>query len=247
MMKARILLMPITVCALVLALALPVHGQGGIIVNGADSVREENASLNPGLGTVTGSVGPRVVLENANTQRQEPVVAPSGVLQGLFSQVQPRVTFQSANSNRHASLASPPGALQTLFSAVQSRVVFDAANTSRSATLSYPVALIGDTTPPQISAIAGSRQGSTATISWTTNEFATSSVLYGTQSGTLNQATGDPLFVKQHLVTLTGLAPGTTYYYRVRSVDLSGNVAQSPERVLQSRSLLFVPMVRSSN
>lgn len=246
-MKARILLVPIIVFALVQTLTLPVLGQGGIIVNGADTTRQADVSFNSGLGAATAGVRPRVVLENANTQRQEPVVVPSGVLQGLISQVQPRVTFQSANSNRHADLSTPSSALQTLFSAVQSRVVFDAANTSRSTTLSYPVALIGDTAPPQISAIAGSRQGSAATISWTTNEFATSTVLYGMQSGTLNQATGDSLFVKQHLVTLTGLAPGATYYYRVRSVDLSGNVAQSPERVLQSRSLLFVPMVRSSN
>ncbi len=186
-------------------------------------------------------------MENANTQRQEPLAIPSSALQGLFSQVLPRVTFQFANSSRYTNLASPPGALQTLLSAVRPRVVFDAANSSRSASLSYPVALIGDSTQPQISAVTASRQGSTATVSWTTDEFADSAVLYGTQSGNLSQTINDPLYVKQHQMTLTGLASGVAYYYQVRSVDRSGNVALSQERVLQGQSLLFVPLIRRSN
>lgn len=246
-MKAR-LLVRLAVCALVLALTPPVHGQSGIIVNGADTTRQVNVgNLNSGLGAVTGSVRPRVVMENANTQRQEPLTIPPSVLQGLFSLVQPRVVFQSANSSRYTSLPSPPGDLQTLFSAVRPRVVFDAANTSRSAALSYPAALIGDSTQPQISAIAASRQGSTATVSWTTNEFADSAVLYGAQSGNLSQTASDPLYVNQHQVTLTGLASGVTYYYRVRSVDLSGNVALSQERVLQGQTFLFVPAIQRSH
>ncbi len=247
-MKARISLALVTVCALMLVLTLPAHGQSGIIVNGADTTRQVNVgSLDPGLGEVVGSVRPRVVTENANTQRQEPLAIPSSTLQGLFSQVQPRVTFQFANSSRYASLASPPGALQTLFNAVRPRVVFAAANSNRSATLSYPVALIGELTQPQISAIAANRQGSTAAVSWTTDEFADSAVLYGAQSGNLSQTASDPLYVKQHQVTLTGLASGATYYYRVRSVDLSGNVALSQERVLQGQSFLFVPTIQRSH
>ena len=202
--------------SMLLASALPAHGQGGIIVNGASTVRQENSNIDPGLGAATSSVRPRVVFGNANTQRHEPVIV-------------------------------PPESLQNLFTAVRSRVVFDAANTSRSATLSYPIALIGDTTPAQISAISDVRQGSTASISWTTNEFATSTVLYGTVSGNLTQNASDPLFVREHQVTLTGLTSGATYYYRVRSVDLSGNVAQSQERVLRSQTFLFVPLIRRSN
>jgi predicted phage tail protein len=130
---------------------------------------------------------------------------------------------------------------------VQPRVIIQAAKTNRANALSYPVALIGDTTQPQISAIAASRQGSTATVSWTTDDVADSAVLYGTQSGNLSQTVGDPLYLKQHELTLTGLTAGVAYYYRVRSVDRSGNVALSQERVLQGQSLLFVPLIRRSN
>ncbi|MFZ2358686.1 MAG: fibronectin type III domain-containing protein [Anaerolineae bacterium] len=246
-MKVRSLLVPFMLCVLAALVALPVHSQGGIVVDGADTVRQESISLDPGLGSVTSSVGPRVLMANANTQRQVPLTGPTSALQGVFSQVQPRIVFLTANTNRHAGLSTPPTALQSLFSAVQPRVIIQAAKTNRSNTLSYPVALIGDTTQPQISAIAASRQGSTATVSWTTNEFADSTVLYGTQSGNLTQTVSDPLYVKQHEMALSGLASGVAYYYRVRSVDRSGNVALSQERVLQGQSLLFVPLIRRSN
>ncbi len=216
MMKTRSLLTLTAVCLLALALSLPAHGQSGIIVNGAATVRQENTSLNPDLSAAASSVGPRVTLWNANTVRHQPITTPPGDLQGLFSAVRPRVVIQAAKTNR-------------------------------SNMLSYPVALIGDATQPQISAIAASRQGSTATVSWTTDEFADSAVLYGAQSGNLTQTISDPLYVEQHQMTLTGLASGVAYYYRVRSVDLSGNVALSQERVLQGQSLLFVPLIRRSN
>lgn len=245
-MKARSLLALAAVCALALSMALPVHSQSGIVVNGAAAVREESAAINPGLSTALSSVGPRVSLWNANTVRHQPVTAPPGALQSVFSQVQPRIIFLTANTNRHTGLSAPSSALQNLFNAVQPRVIIHAANVNRSSALGYPIALIGDSTPPQVSAIAASRQGSTATISWTTNEFANSAVLYGTQSGNLTQTVTDPLYVKQHELTLTGLTPGVVYYYRVRSVDLSGNPTLSQERVLQGQSYLFVPSVQRS-
>jgi hypothetical protein len=235
------------VFALFLLLTAPVFSQGGIIVSGAATVREEDAALNTGLSAAVSNVGPRVSLWNANTVRHQPITAPPGGLQGLYSQVRPRIIFLTANTNRQADLSTPPVPLQSLFSAMQPRVIILVANSSRSAALSYPVALIGDTAQPQISAIAASRQGSTAAVSWTTDEFADSAVLYGTQSGNLSQTVSDPLYAKQHEMTLTGLTAGVAYYYRVRSVDRSGNVALSQERVLQGQSLLFVPLIRRSN
>jgi hypothetical protein len=243
MMKARSFLISFVSGMLVLTTALPVHGQGGIIVTGADTTRQMDASLNPGLSAVAGSVRPRVVMENAYTQRQEPLVVPSNALQGLFSQVPVRVTFQFANTSRYNDLTSPPGALQALFSAVRPRVVFDAANSNRSATLSYPVALIGDSTPPQINAIAGSRQGNTAIISWTTDEFATSEVRWGAASGAYTRMASDPLFEKTHSLTLTGLTAGRPYYFVVHGADRSGNQAQSGEYQVKVQTKTYLPMV----
>ena len=61
-----------------------------------------------------------------------------------------RAILEYANAARQLSLAAPPGALQALFATVTDRAVLQYANTAMQTTLSYPVALIDNTTPPQI-------------------------------------------------------------------------------------------------
>ena len=66
-------------------------------------------------------------------------------------------------------------------------------------------------------------------ITWTTDKFADGTVVFGTQPGVYPQGPrSDPLYVKSHVILLTGLTPGT-YYYRVQSRDQSDNLAQSAE------------------
>jgi len=70
---------------------------------------------------------------------------------------------------------------------------------------------------------------STATITWQTSYFSTSKVIYDTQPGKFDLSAGEPSYgytfykegddsgnpkVTFHSVTLTGLTPSTTYYYR---------------------------------
>ncbi|MBI3596887.1 MAG: fibronectin type III domain-containing protein [Nitrospirae bacterium] len=84
-----------------------------------------------------------------------------------------------------------------------------------------------DTTAPIISGVTATNvTGTTATISWATNEPADSQVEYGTSPcpcGT--NTTLDPSLVASHSVTLSGLTPGTLYYYRAESRDASANSA----------------------
>ena len=61
-----------------------------------------------------------------------------------------------------------------------------------------------------------------ATIIWTTNELSDSNVGYSLDTSYGNKVYDDNL-VKVHSVTLTGLQPGTTYYYRATSTDIAGN------------------------
>jgi len=65
-------------------------------------------------------------------------------------------------------------------------------------------------------------------VTWSTDETADSRVEYGTAPGALTSSATGPAGATAHSVALTGLAPGTTYYYRVRSGDASGNAATSP-------------------
>ncbi|MFZ2188248.1 MAG: fibronectin type III domain-containing protein, partial [Candidatus Moraniibacteriota bacterium] len=85
----------------------------------------------------------------------------------------------------------------------------------------------GDTTPPTISAVTStSITSTTATITFTTNENSSSYIDYGTTQNVYTKTTGNSAdATMSHTVNLTALTPNTTYYYRVRSVDASGNEA----------------------
>jgi hypothetical protein len=69
--------------------------------------------------------------------------------------------------------------------------------------------------------------GSTATIVWFTDKASTSQVAYGitTGYGSLSLYDTSPIF--SHAVTLTGLAQGTTYNYKVSSVASTGTTSSS--------------------
>ena len=86
----------------------------------------------------------------------------------------------------------------------------------------------GDTTPPVISGVDVSGRGeSSATISWETDEAATGRVEYGTTDAYGLTTPSDEELTTSHNITLTGLEPDITYYFRVKSEDASGNEAIS--------------------
>ncbi|MBK9095584.1 MAG: hypothetical protein IPM84_23080 [Anaerolineae bacterium] len=119
-------------------MALPTHGQAGIIVNNADTVRQEGVSVDTGLTNVTRSVGPRIVLQYANTKREERIIAPPADLRTLFAQVPVRIALQYANTKREERITAPPTDLRTLFAQVPARIVLQHANTMRQAALTAP-------------------------------------------------------------------------------------------------------------
>ncbi|MBP9773150.1 MAG: fibronectin type III domain-containing protein [Candidatus Peribacteraceae bacterium] len=98
--------------------------------------------------------------------------------------------------------------------------------TSTDNTFTTPAAL--DTTPPLLSSIVAMNVlESSATISWQTNENATTQIDYGTTIAYGNSTTLNPALLTAHSVGLSTLTAGTTYHYRVRSKDAAGNEAVS--------------------
>jgi hypothetical protein len=96
-----------------------------------------------------------------------------------------------------------------------------------------------DTTPPTISNVqAGGITTGTATISWTTSEPADSQVEYGPTTAYGSSTTLDPALVLTHSQQITGLTPGTTYHYRVKSKDGAGNLAASADLTFVTASSL---------
>ncbi|MEW6682011.1 MAG: fibronectin type III domain-containing protein [Nitrospirota bacterium] len=103
-----------------------------------------------------------------------------------------------------------------------------AGNTAVSADNTFTTASAADTTPPGLSNItSGSVTSAAASITWVTNEAATTQVDYGTTTAYGASTTLDATLVTAHSAALVGLQGGTTYHFRVRSADAAGNVAVS--------------------
>ncbi len=87
-----------------------------------------------------------------------------------------------------------------------------------------------DRAPPLIYAVTASGVTETgATITWTTDEGATSQVEYGLTTGYGAITPPVEKLSYDHSVALFGLAADTTYHYRVRSKDVYGNEAISED------------------
>ena len=95
----------------------------------------------------------------------------------------------------------------------------DATGTKRSA------GALADLVPPSLTSVATTTDLGVLTITWQTSEPANSIVRYGTNSASLNLAVTNAALVTSHVIKLTRLIPGKTYYYSVSSADAASNLA----------------------
>jgi len=96
------------------------------------------------------------------------------------------------------------------------------------------VITLADTTAPIISGITTTITGLNATVTWTTNEPATSNVFYstGTPVDINNTATtrvSDGTLVTNHSLSIPSLTSSTLYHFIIKSLDSSNNIATSSE------------------
>ena len=95
--------------------------------------------------------------------------------------------------------------------------------------VTFTTAAEADTTPPVISGVDVSDiTESGATISWESDEPATSQVEYGATTDYGSSTLHEEL-VTSHSVTLIGLEPDTSYHFMARSKDASGNEGASTD------------------
>jgi len=110
----------------------------------------------------------------------------------------------------------------------------DSPDSSLEATAVLSTLDILDTTPPVITNVNPTNlMGSSATITWNTDEPATSQVAYGTTAsyGTSQPTQTDTTPVKYHEVFLQGLPPQSTFHYKVISRDADGNESSSSDKI----------------
>ncbi|UCE37734.1 MAG: S8 family serine peptidase [Thermoplasmata archaeon] len=86
----------------------------------------------------------------------------------------------------------------------------------------------------------------TATITWITDESSTSEVIYGTELN-MGYSEKDDSKVKEHMITITGLTPSTTYYFRVKSTDEAGNVFESYNYSFETPEVVIPIDIRFNN
>jgi hypothetical protein len=177
------------------------------------------------LGVGAGAMQDGFVIERADAVATQVVAGPPEL-----ATVEPRFVVEFANEMLKREAEPVPDELAILLGQVGDRFVLEFANASHAVRVEYPVELIGDSTAPTIEGVSATPLGSSgARITWTTDEYADSLVEYGLLPGSYPESVYDPLYVKDHSITLSGLAPEATYYARVSSTDRSGNVATSPE------------------
>ncbi|NCB85759.1 MAG: hypothetical protein EOM44_14905, partial [Bacteroidia bacterium] len=82
--------------------------------------------------------------------------------------------------------------------------------------------IVADTVPPTIASIVASPDINEASISWMTNEPASSIVEYGTDNN-YGQEVSDNTLAHSHNLMISGLNSCTVYYYKVRSLEASSN------------------------
>jgi hypothetical protein len=102
---------------------------------------------------------------------------------------------------------------------------------------------------PVISSIVSSGvTTSSATITWTTDQASSSQVLYGTTTAYGSSSAANSSLTTAHSVTLTGLAPGTTYNFAVASANSAGTSATSTNYTFTtSQAAASAPVTNSSS
>lgn len=122
---------------------------------------------------------------------------------------------------------------------VTSRLDDDPASPYATQEVEQPLRLQGvaDTTPPKISDVKPvNLTDSAVTITWNTDEPATSQVAYGTSAGygSLQPPQADTTLTKVHDVMLQGLPSNSTFHFKVISRDASGNESSSPDATFKT-------------
>ncbi|HEG43343.1 MAG TPA: hypothetical protein ENH94_04760 [Phycisphaerales bacterium] len=92
-----------------------------------------------------------------------------------------------------------------------------------------PKVVIPDTTDPIIGNVQAAAGDIAATVTWTTDEPATSSVAFGPSAAYENGSVSTGSLVTNHSITLTSLTASTIYHYKVTSQDAAGNSAETAD------------------
>jgi len=104
-----------------------------------------------------------------------------------------------------------------------------------------------DTIAPVITNVSFSPTETSAVITWVTNEPGSSQIEYGRTTNYGSHSALEQALVLSHSVTLSSLEPNTTYHFRVKSKDSSGNEATSEDKSLTTLADTASPVISGVN
>ena len=210
-----------------LALQVTPVSASDIAVIGADTIHNVTTTYPSGIPDITASI----IVEYANSISQFGLHVMPENLTNATRKVMPRIIVEYANSISHRELHEmSEELLNTTKEVPKRRLIVEYAESNSYIPLTFPLELMNDTTPPVIADVSVMNvTNNSAVIMWVTDEFADSILKYGENSTVYTKICKDELFVKEHVVTLTGLSPATSYYFVVNSTDRSGNSAEGLE------------------
>ena len=87
---------------------------------------------------------------------------------------------------------------------------------------------------------------SSARISWTTDQPTQGHVEYGTTTS-YGTAVSDLLETTTHSITLTNLAPSTTYHFRIVAASDNGTTTYSPDQTFKTNGAIFITISSPAN
>ena len=203
-------------------------------VAGADTTAPAISGVYSNNITTTGATVNWTTDEASDTQAQW----------GATSSLGNSTTLNTQLSTGHSQAITGLSASTTYYYKVLSR---DATgNLATSSTYTLTTSAAPDTTAPVVSnVVVASVTNDTATVTWTTNEASTSQVNYGLTASYGYTTTLDSNLVTTHSAVITGLASKSTYDFRVRSKDASGNEAVSSNYIFTTSNLS--PVVSASS
>lgn len=101
--------------------------------------------------------------------------------------------------------------------------------------------------PDLVASPSASVKTKSAIVTWSTSRTSNSFVKYGKTSGDYGSEVGSSEQVSAHSIDISGLDPGTTYYYKVLWTDEDGNTGSSGELSFTTNAAPFVSSVTFSN
>lgn len=154
-----------------------------------------------------------------------------------------------ASSTLIGSISSPTGTLYSILwntrTASNGSTTLWALSTDTSNNTTSASTTLNVENPPVISAVTSSTGLTTSTITWTTDEAASSQVNYGL-TGSYGFSTSTAALVTSHSLTLANLIPSSTYQFQVLSTDSNGNTATTTNSAFTTRIDNVPPSVPTS-